>query len=430
MATVRQIQRTYYLILSLFWLATGLPLALSVLLAQSRHLDLFELGLIMAAYSLAIVVFEVPTGGLADAIGRKRVAVLAYLFGLSSSVLFLFSFSFPMLLSSFVLMGIGRALSSGALDAWFVDSLRALEPEIDLQPSLGRAGTFTLLALGIGTLVGSALPQLAPNLPAEGTAVLTPLSIPLLAAIVIQVITVVLTILLVQEKRPAGTPGGLKEGMRQVPAMVRTGFELTRQDPIVLRLLAVSFAGGLVLVSLEVLWQPHFALLLGGREANTIVFGLIMGGNFVAGMVGNMLAEPLGRLLGKRYGLVCAIFQGLRGLSLIGLAWVSAPVPAVLLFWLGYLNMGIVNSPHATLMNNQLPAQQRSSMLSIESLVAYLGSILGSVGLGYLAQQTSIGVAWALGGAILVVSLSLYLSIDARRPKAGSEAVGTLSLAD
>lgn len=128
-----------------------------------------------------------------------------------------------------------------------------------------------------------------------------------------------------------------------------------------------------------------------------------MRGNFVVGMVGNILSAPLSRLLHKRYGLVCAIFQGIRGVALVGLALQMTPLPAALLFWLVYMNMGIVNSPHATLMNQEISAKQRSSMLSIESFVAYLGSIVGSAGLGYVAERSSIGLAWTVGGAILVV---------------------------
>ena len=68
-------------------------------------------------------------------------------------------------------------------------------------------------------------------------------------------------------------------------------------------------------------------------------------------------------------------------------------------------------------MNREIPSQQRSSTLSIESFVAYLGGIVGSAGLGYVAQQFSIGLAWTIGGAILMVSLGLYLSMDRREER-------------
>ncbi|HSJ52326.1 MAG TPA: MFS transporter [Anaerolineae bacterium] len=413
----KSIERTYYLLLGLFWLATGLPIATGYLLAQARGLDLFQLGLVLAAYSLTIVLLEVPTGGLADAVGRKRVALLAYTCALLASVSFVFALSFPAMLLAFVLNGVGRALASGALDAWFVDSFQAADPNAKLQAALARAGSVSLLALAVGSLLGSALPRLFAGLGPEGTGVLTPLATPLVASAVAWIILVTLAALLVREGAPpAGAPArtrSWREGARRVPGMIRTGLALSRRNPTILRLLAISFASGLVLVSLEALWQPHFAGLLGGSEGRSLLFGLIMGGNFIAGTAGNLLSTPLLRLLKGRYGLVAALFQGLRGVGLVLLALQVAPVPAVLLFWWVYLGMGVVNSPHATLMNAQIPAEHRSSMLSIESLVAYLGSILGSAGLSYLAEQTSVGVAWFAGGVIVVLSLGLYLSIDA-----------------
>lgn len=416
MKTTRHIQRVYYLILSLFWFAVGLPMSLSVLMAQARGLSLFEISLLLGVYSLTIVLLEVPTGGLADAIGRKKVTVMAYACSLLGSIVFLHTFSFPVALAAFILNGIARALTSGALDAWFVDSLHAADPQVELQPMLAKAGTFTLAALGTGALLGSALPRLFAALPPDGTAVLTPLSTPLALATGVQALLLLLTVLLVKEIRPANATAGWKEGFRQVPAIIRTGVTLTRRNPILLRLLGASFVSGLVIVSLEALWQPHFAALLDGAQ-NSLFLGLIMGGNFIAGMVGNQLATPLSRWLRERYGLVCAIFQGLRGALLIALAFQMQALPATLFFWLVYLNMAVVNSPHATLLNREIPAQQRSAMLSIESFVAYLGSIVGSTALGYVAEWVSIPAAWIIGGAILVVSLGLYVQIDAKQPQ-------------
>ncbi len=408
------IQRVYYLIISLFWLAVALPLALIVLLVQSRGLDLFQVGLVMGAYALTIVLLELPTGGLADAIGRKWVTVIAYGFMTLSGILVLIAFSFPMILAAFVLNGIGRALSSGALEAWFVDALQAADPDLELQPTLAKAGTFTLLALGLGTLAGSAMPYLFTGLPAEGRAVFTPLSMPLVLAIFVKIILIGLTILLVKEESAAAGAGDWRRGFQQVPAIVRTGFTLTRRNPTILLLLGTTLAGGLAVSSLESFWQPFFADLLGGSQSNSFFFGVVMGGNFLVGMAGNLLATPLSRLLNKRYGLVCAIFQGAWGMAIVLLAWQSIPLAAVSLFWLAYLNMGVINSPHSALLNREIPAEHRSSMLSIASLAGYVGSMIAGAGLGFVAEHSSISAAWIIGGAVLVLSLSLYWWVDVR----------------
>ncbi len=425
--SIQQLKRTYYLIISLFWFATGLPIALAILLKLARGLDLFQVSIWMGLYSLTIVLLEVPTGGLADAIGRKRVAIMAYSCITLSSIVFLFAFSFPMFLFLAVLYGAGRALSSGALEAWFVDALQASDPEVDLQPALAKANTFILLSLGLGLLLGSLIPRLFDKLPADGTAVLTPFSMPIVFAIVAQVVLLILTGVLVKEARTSAGGETWRQGFGEMPAIIRTGFTLSRRNPTIMMLMGTTLAGGLVLSSLESLWQPHFAHLLGGSEGNSLFFGLVMGGSFIIGIGGNLLVTPLSRFLNKRYGLLCAIFQGLRGLMLILLASQTTIPLAVAFFWLVYFNMGIINSPHTTLLNREIPARHRSAMLSIESLVGYSGAIIGSIGLGYMAEYVSIGTAWIFGGAVLVVSLWLYMKVDgyqkvmAHRPLANQE---------
>jgi predicted MFS family arabinose efflux permease len=140
-----------------------------------------------------------------------------------------------------------------------------------------------------------------------------------------------------------------------------------------------------------------------------------MGGNFIFGMLGNMLATPLTRRLNKRYALVSAIFQGTWGSAIILLALQGNIFPAAATFWLTYLSMGVINSPHSTLLNREIPSEQRSAMLSISSLTTYIGVMLGGLVLGYVAKHASINQAWAIAGAVLVVSLSLYWKIDTRQ---------------
>lgn len=415
MNSVKSIQRIYYLIISLFWFTIGLPMALSVLLIQERGVDLLQIGLLMGVYSLTIAILEVPTGGLADAIGRKHVSVMAYSTLTVSTGMILLSFTFPLILASFILMGVARALSSGALDAWFVDELQRLEPDIDLQPPLAKAGTFSLLSLGLAALAGSLIPQYFHGLSLGGYYQLTPLAMPFIFAFVLGLTLVVITVLLVKEQNKAAKVESWKAGFQGVPVIIKTGFSLSRHNPTILLLLGTTIVSGFSLIGLESFWQPHFANLLGDNQKNTFFFGIIMGGNFIFGMLGNMLATPITRWLNKRYALVSAIFQGVWGATIILLALQSSVLPAGAFFWLAYMSMGVINSPHNTLLNREIPSEQRSAMLSIASLTTYVGVMLGGVVLGFVAEQASINQAWAIAGAVLVVSLSLYWKIDTRQ---------------
>ena len=283
---VNIIQRTYYLITVLFWFALALPLPLMVLLIQARGMSLFQIGALMGAYSLTIVLLELPTGGLADAIGRKRVGLVSYGFMLLTGVVLVFSFSFPAFLLGFILSGIGRALTSGTLDAWFVDALQEADPEIDLQPSLAQAGTFTFLALGIGTLLGSLIPRFFSSLPPDGIALITPLVMPLIFSLIPLIALILSVQILIHETRPTSAPTSWKAGFLKVPAIIRESIDLSRGNTILLLLIGSTLVGGLVLSGLETFWQPHFADLLGGSEGNSLVFGVIMGGQFYCWHVG------------------------------------------------------------------------------------------------------------------------------------------------
>lgn len=418
MKSIQQLKRVYFLVTVLFWMSVAIPLPIFILLVQARGASLVEIGLVMGIYSLTVVLLEVPTGGLADSVGRKRVALIAYVFSLMSSVVLFFAFSFSAFLITSILSGIARALSSGALDAWFIDSLQELEPNIDLQPPLAQAGTITLLALGTGTLAGGVLPMLFDGLPAEGSAPLTALSTTVIASIIIQLILIAAMMLLVKDTRSSEAGLGMwRQSVQDVPILVRDAFALNMSNPILMRLLGAALVSGLVIASVETFWQPQFAMLMGGNEVQSIWFGVIMTGSFLAGMVGNMASVPLSRRLDKRYALVAAVTRGVQGIFLILLAMQSGVLGAAILFWLVYANMGVLESPHATLVNNEIPSERRSAMLSVQSLATYGGAAIGSILFGYISQLGSIRYAWIVAGLIAVVSLWLYISVDIRKKR-------------
>ena len=179
------LERTYYLTQGLFWLATALPAALLVLFVQSRGVTLGQVGLLFGTYALTAALFEVPSGMLADTWGRKNTTLLACALMIAAQILLIWAFTLPLLLVWALLYGVGRALVSGALEAWFVDEVERAAPGTEMQPLFAKAGTVELFALTVGTLLGGALPKLFSGL-SEG-AVLSPLSAVLVVSVFVKV---------------------------------------------------------------------------------------------------------------------------------------------------------------------------------------------------------------------------------------------------
>ncbi|MCZ7671108.1 MAG: hypothetical protein M5U34_30175 [Chloroflexi bacterium] len=80
---------------------------------QARGMSLFQVGVAMGIYSFTIVLLEVPTGGLADAVGRKRVALVAYSLMAAMMVALLFAFSFPAAAAGVCVLWSGTSLVVG-----------------------------------------------------------------------------------------------------------------------------------------------------------------------------------------------------------------------------------------------------------------------------------------------------------------------------
>jgi MFS family permease len=388
-----------------------------VLLQRQRGMDLFQVGVLTAVYSVTIVALEVPTGGLADAWGRRRVSVLAYLVMAASMLTLALAGTFRLLATTFVLYGTGRALISGALEAWFVDEVLRLAPEEELQRSLAHANTVGLFALSAASLLGGWLPELCAGVRLPGG--LSALALPPAAAAGVLLLTGFLTARLVRERaRKAGesiSTGNPGNAGNAGSIIMRAVLDTFRNRTLLL-LAVLGVVAGAAISTMETFWQPFFADTLGGGTP-TRLFGVITAGNFLLAMAGNLASTPLTRLLGGRPARFAAVAQGMRGLFVLLLALQLSMGPAVGAFWLAYMMVGAGDSPHQTLINRNVAPQRRSAMLSVQSLALSLGAFTGSAVFGYIARAAGLRVVWIVTAGYLVLSLVLYLRVDARESR-------------
>ena len=129
-----------------------------------RGLSLAQTGQMMALYSVVTLSLELPTGGLADAWGRRPVIVASAVLQALSLLLLGVLGSVPFIMLAMVLMGTSRALSSGPVEAWYVDAMHGLGHE-DVESGLAHGQIAESLALGGAAVIGGLLPRAASGLP-------------------------------------------------------------------------------------------------------------------------------------------------------------------------------------------------------------------------------------------------------------------------
>lgn len=157
------------------WLPTGLLLPVLVLFILDRGFSLAQIGVAFAAQAVVVLLLELPTGGLADVIGARRVLAVANLAELASLALLLVAESLTALIAFAALQGLFRALESGPLDAWYVSAALRADPGADIEADMAVGGTVVGVAIASGSLAASGLVIIAPSLGAA------PLALPLVS---------------------------------------------------------------------------------------------------------------------------------------------------------------------------------------------------------------------------------------------------------
>lgn len=423
--TTATARRAFLVCHFLRWLPAGLVLPIMVLLLTQRGLGLTQVGYVFATYAAVTTVLELPTGGLADALGRKPVLLLATVFdaGLPAGLL-LGHRTWHFLLGAAV-GAVGRALLSGPLESWYVDTARAIEPGIVLRPALSAAGVVESAAIGLGALLSAVLPIAAGDLPLDGLVSL--LSLPLLAALVVEGVSATAVAVLVREPPRPAQRVRVRDLVVRVPGVIRAGIRLAVTGRDVRVILGATFVLTLGAVTVETLWQPRFADLLGGAEIGVRANGFLVVGMSLATMAGAYLANHLPHAVARRGSRAAACSMAGAAVALAGLAAATAFVPALAAFLLLYVGLASAHVLRAELLHDRVPAARRATMLSMLSLSQQAGSLVSSLVLARVAQMAGIPVAWIIGALTLVAAGGLMLVIrdaPARDAAAGVQPAG------
>jgi MFS family permease len=106
---------------------------------------------------------EIPTGVIADILGKKKAIILAFFLGAVGNLMMAFAPNYSVLLASIVTMTLGGAFYSGSLEALVYDSLIDQKKTDNYRGIIGRMTTMQNLGMAFSGIVGGFLYQLIGN---------------------------------------------------------------------------------------------------------------------------------------------------------------------------------------------------------------------------------------------------------------------------
>lgn len=137
--------------------AYSLPHSILTVILLAKGLSLSQILIIQSAYSIAIVLFEFPSGLLADNYSRKNLYSLSKLFLIIMFLIVLFSNQFYLIFAAWFCYGIAAALDSGTLDAYIINQLKLAHREAELRKFLALSNRLEIVGLLLGSSLGGIL---------------------------------------------------------------------------------------------------------------------------------------------------------------------------------------------------------------------------------------------------------------------------------
>ncbi len=118
-------------------------------------LSFFQVMILQSYFTAMIVVFEIPSGAIADFLGRKTALTLSALSVASAAFTYSIFPNFFLFMLAETLWAFGAALLSGTNEAFIYFSLKSFGEEKSLSKTLGRTRTMRLIALTLSAPIGS-----------------------------------------------------------------------------------------------------------------------------------------------------------------------------------------------------------------------------------------------------------------------------------
>lgn len=393
----RRVQRTYLILTLLATLSASFIWGVNTLFLLDAGLDNTQAFLANAAFTLGMVLFEIPTGVLADTRGRRFSFLLGTATLLASTVAYVVLWQVRAPLWGWVavsmLLGLGFTFFSGATEAWLVDALGAAGMTEGLDVVFGRAQAVSGAGMLGGSVLGGVLAQ-ATNLGA-----------PYVARAVLLAVTLVVAWVAMRDL--GFTPDAGARPLAAVRTVLAGSVEGgLRNPPVRWLMLAAVFTSGTGLYVFYAL-QP-FLLELAGDPGAYSIAGLAAALVAASQMAGGLLAGPARRWI-RRPGDALVLGAVASVALLVGLGLVRSLLPALALV-AGWALVTAVTVPiRQSLVNGLIPSSQRATVLSFDSLMGSAGGVVAQPALGRVADVAGYPASYLVSAAIAAGAIPFTL---------------------
>lgn len=382
-------------------LSTMVFMGFYIFFLQANGLSYLEMTIVFAANFLALALFDLPTGNLADKYGRKRSIVIGTLIFAVGLLIYALTSSFLLFMTAEIVLGVASALLSGSTEAWYVDELKSQGKASEAERVYGLAiGVISLMGV-VGGLVGSLLAAYALNLP-------------LLFGSIICFVAGLFALLTFRENYGDKNAG--------YGAIVRRTLSYFKGSPA-LKLLTLAdvlrFCSFIVFIFL---YQPFLVEM--GLPPSAL--GIVFAGLMVSSAVGSVLATRL--MVRTRKSTIVIGSVLCLVVPLAAVPFVESALLAGALFLACSFAHGLALPASMIWRNTLVPSEIRASGLSVMSTFINGANAVLSLAMGLIIASYGVEAAFLFGVVAGSISLPLYVLADRESRKVPNQMEATSPL--
>ncbi|MDB5162148.1 MAG: transporter [Candidatus Saccharibacteria bacterium] len=406
MSRSKTIIRTY-LTLNLFnTFAASLIWGINTLFLLDAGLSIVEAFAANAFFTAGMVLFEIPTGVIADSKGRR----LSYLLGtltlaLTTLLYLVLAWTHaPFILWAIVslFLGLGFTFFSGATDAWLVDALKFTKYKGQLDSVFGKAQVVGGIAMLVGSVSGGLIAQFSN------------LGVPYIVRAGLLVVTFIIAFKFMKDLG-FSPEKGIKYS-KAIKAILKTSIRYGLGKPAVRWvMLAAPFTTG---VSVYVFYalQPYLLALYGDEKAYWIA-GLAAAIVAGAQIVGGLLVPTVRKMFKKRTTILL-IGTSFSALILIALYLMPNFYLVILMVVLWGLIGSATMPVRQAYLNGLIPSKQRATVLSFDSLLGSSGGVVSQPALGKVADIHGYALSYAASGIVQLLAIPFLVLANRQKETA------------
>ena len=345
---------------------------------QENGLDMQQIMVLQAIYSVSIVVLEIPSGYLADVIGRRRTLILGVIMGTLGMGIYSISYGFSGFLVAELVLGIGTSFVSGADSALLYDSLLDIQKAKEYMKYEGRMVSVGNVAEAAAGIVGGLLALISLRTNYYAQTGLAFLSVPAALWLI--------------------EPG---RHQRLKVFNFRTILKVVTDSLFVKKELRTNIFLSAIIgtATLTMAWfaQPYFEFV----ELPLSLFGIMWTAlNLTVGFAA-MVAWRVERRLGASLTvllLVILVPAGYLALGQLQHIW------AISILFLFYIVRGVATPVLKDYIHRLTSSEVRATVLSVRNFIIRICFIIVGPAMGYLTDQTGLQKALSFGGIVFLVS--------------------------